>query len=131
MSDKLDYLEVRELIIEDYDEFIELDDFSPEQSIAATLEGSIRLMRSSKKFYICVVITLAILSLKQGFIPDYLLICLDVVNFKGIEGLSDEEQSAFREDMDSLEKLLGMEDYKIDKDEIYKARVKMLLGLFE
>jgi hypothetical protein len=68
--DKLDYSDRREMTIEGYTEFIEDEGFSPKQAIAATLEDSVLMMRSSKKAYPSVIVTLATLSLKQNFIPD-------------------------------------------------------------
>ena len=80
--DELSYSDLREVTIEMYNEFIEGEGFSPEQAIAATLEESVLEMRSSKKAYISVIVTLATLSLKHNFIPDYLLERLNIDNEK-------------------------------------------------
>ena len=126
--DKLSYTDVIELMIENYNELIEDEGLSPDQAIAATLEDSVLIMRASEKAYVSAIMTLAILSLKQNFIPDYLLERLDMDSFKKIEGLDTEEREIFKKEINSLENLLNTSDYKVDKDEAYRMRVNMLLG---
>ncbi|KMN45617.1 hypothetical protein [Bacillus sp. LK2] len=123
--EELGYLEAKELVVDDYNDFIEDEGFTPSQAIAATFEESVLMVRKSKKVYVSVIMTLAILSLKQNFIPDYLLERLD--SLKEIDALNDEEKSIYEEEKMNLQKLLDTQNYSIDKDDVYKLRVNMLL----
>ena len=122
---EVSYLEAKELILEDYQDFIEDEGFNPNQAIAATLEDSVLMMRKSNKVYVSVMINLSILSLKENFIPDYLLERQE--NLPKLEGLNEEEQSAYNWDINTLNQLLNNQNFEIDKDEEYRLRVNMLL----
>lgn len=123
---EISYLEAKELTLEDYEDFIEDEGFSPSQAIAATFEDSVLMMKKSHKFYVSVMINLSILSLKENFIPDYLLERQE--NLSKLEGLNEEEQSAYNWDINALNQLLSNQNFEIDKDEEYRLRVNMLLG---
>ena len=41
---EISYLEAKELTLEDYEEFIEEEGFSPNQALAATFEDSVLMM---------------------------------------------------------------------------------------
>lgn len=122
---ELNYLEAKKLTIEDYEDFIEDEGFSPRQAIAATFEDSVLMMKKSYKVYISVMINLSILSLNQNFLPDYLL--ERQKNFNKLDGLDKEEQTAYDLDISNLNTLLCDKNFEIDKDEEYKLRVDMLL----
>lgn len=122
---EVSYLEAKELTIEDYQDFIEDEGFNPNQAIAATFEDSILMMRKSNKVYVSVMINLSILSLKENFIPDYLLERQE--NLSKLDGLNKEEQSAYNMDVNTLNQLLSNQNFEIDKDEEYRLRVNMLL----
>lgn len=123
---EISYLEAKELTLEDYEDFIEDEGFSPSQAIAATFEDSVLMMKKSPKVYVSVMINLSILSLKENFIPDYLLERQE--NLPKLEGLNEEEQSAYNWDINALNQLLSNQNFEIDKDEEYRLRVNMLLG---
>ncbi|MBC1673467.1 hypothetical protein HB950_14195 [Listeria welshimeri] len=123
---EISYLEAKELTLEDYEDFIEDEEFSPSQAIAATFEDSVLMMKKSHKVYVSVMINLSILSLKENFIPDYLLERQE--NLSKLEGLNEEEQSAYNWDINALNQLLSNQNFEIDKDEEYRLRVNMLLG---
>ncbi|KRN57321.1 hypothetical protein [Carnobacterium divergens] len=123
---EISYLEAKELTLEDYEDFIEDEGFSPSQAIAATFEDSVLMMKKSHKVYVSVMINLSILSLKENFIPDYLLERQE--NLSKLEGLNEEEQSAYNWDINVLNQLLSNQNFEIDKDEEYRLRVNMLLG---
>lgn len=123
---EINYLEAKELTLEDYEDFIEDEGFSPSQAIAATFEDSVLMMKKSPKVYVSVMINLSILSLKENFIPDYLLERQE--NLSKLEGLNEEEQSAYNWDINALNQLLSNQNFEIDKDEEYRLRVNMLLG---
>ncbi|MBP2100367.1 hypothetical protein [Enterococcus rivorum] len=123
---EISYLEAKELTLEDYEDFIEDEGFSPSQAIAATFEDSVLMMKKSHKVYVSVMINLSILSLKENFIPDYLLERQE--NLSKLEGLNEEEQSAYNWDINALNQLLSNQNFEIDKDEEYRLRVNMLLG---
>lgn len=72
------------------------------------------------------MINLSILSLKENFIPDYLLERQE--HLSKLEGLNEEEQSAYNWDINALNQLLSNQNFEIDKDEEYRLRVNMLLG---
>jgi len=122
---ELNYLEAKKLTIEDYEDFIEDEGFSPSQAIAATFEDSVVMMRKSHKVYISVMVNLSILSLNQNFIPDYLL--ERQKNLKKLDGLDKEEQTAYDLDLSNLNRLIHDKNFEVDKDEEYKLRVDMLL----
>jgi hypothetical protein len=122
---EISYIEAKRLILEDYENFIEVEGFSPSQSIAATLEDSVLMMKKSHKVYVSVMVNLSILSLKQKILPDYLLEQQE--NLKELEGLTKEEQTIYDLDISILNQLLSNHKFIIDEDEEYKLRVKMLL----
>lgn len=123
---EISYLEAKELTLEDYEDFIEDEGFSPSQAIAATFEDSVIMMKKSHKVYVSVMVNLSILSLNQKFLPDYLLEKKEVL--KKLDGLNEEEQSVYDSDISTLNLLLSNQNFEIDKDEEYKLRVEMLLG---
>lgn len=122
---EVSYLEAKELTLEDYEEFVKEEGFNPRQAIAATFEDSVLKMKKSNKVYVSVMAKLSILSLNQNFIPDYLLEKQE--DLQKLEGLSEDEQSAYNLDMNNLNQLLRNRNFEVDKDEEYKSRVKMLL----
>lgn len=121
----LNYLEGKELIEKDYKDFIEEEQFTPQQAIAATFEDSVLMMKKSYKVYVAAIINLSILSLKQNFIPDYLL--EKQGNLKKLENLTKKEQVNYEADINQLNHLLHNQKFEVDKDEEYKLRVNMLL----
>ena len=119
------YLKAKELTLEDYEDFIEDEGFSSSQAVAATFEDSVLMMKKSHKVYVSVMVNLSILSLKQDFLPDYLLEKQE--SLKMVNGLNEEEQSVYDSDISTLNQLLSNQKFEIDKDEEYKLRVNMLL----
>jgi len=125
--DELNYSEARELTIEGYNELIEEDGFSPEHAISAAFEDSIYMMKKSSKVYVSVMLTLSILSLEQKFIPDYLLERIDKLEV--VEELNDEEKVIYEDERAKLDKMLETMDYRINKNESYIERARMLINL--
>lgn len=126
---KMDYNELKRLIKEDFQIFIEEDGYSPVQAIAATMEGSIRQIKKDKKSYIPTILILALLSLQNGFIPDYLIDRVKNLESKNNYDPSKEEYEQFLSDKKVVDELLNRKKYYIDSDESYKARANMLLDL--
>ncbi|MGX7418399.1 hypothetical protein ACWOFR_06295 [Carnobacterium gallinarum] len=122
---EMSYLEAKKLTLEDYEDFIEDEGFSPSQAIAATFEDSVLMMKKSHKVYVSVMINLSILSLNKNFIPDYLLERQE--SLSKLEDLNEEEQLAYELDINTLNRLLSNQNFEIDKDEEYRLRVNMLL----
>jgi len=123
--DELSYLEAKELTIEGYEELIEEDGFKPEHAVSATFEDSVYMMKKSNKIYVSVITTLSIISLEQNFIPDYLLEKID--SLEVTEELNDDEKAIYKEEKAKLESMLKTLDYRVEKNENYVERARMLL----
>ncbi len=124
----LGYCEVKELVIEDYNDFIQEEGFDKEQAIAATLEDSILMIRKSHVVYVSAIVNLGLICLQEKFIVDYVYVrLLEILKDELIE-LSQEDKVSYQNDKKMLETLLSKENYEIKKDETYKARIDMLLA---
>jgi len=123
---EITYKETKEMLMEDYMEFTE-EGYTPAQSIAAMLEDSINFMLKSDNNYINSVIGLSIISLEKGILPDYLyerLLKLDNNNYQNYDV---EDVKTLSQDKLNINQYLNDQNYKLIADELYKARVNMLL----
>lgn len=123
---EISYAEVKELTIEDFNDFINEEGFTAEQAIAATFEDSVIMMQKSRIAYVSVIVNLSILSMNQNFIPDFLLERQESIT--RLDDLSEEDKIMYNEDIFNLRKLLENQEYRIEKDEQYRLRVNMLLN---
>ncbi|MBC1552347.1 hypothetical protein HB901_06490 [Listeria booriae] len=122
---EISYLEAKELTLEDYEDFIEDEGFTPNQAIATTFEDSVLMMKKSNKVYVSVMINLSILSLNRNFMPDYLVEKQD--SLPKLRNLNEEEQPAYELDINTLNQFPSNQNFEIDKDEEYRVKVNMLL----
>lgn len=67
------YENIKEMLIEDYNDFIEIESYSINQAIAALLEDSVIMMKEDINNYISVIVILTKISLESDIIPNYIL----------------------------------------------------------
>lgn len=127
MNEKV-YIEAKECTIEIYEEFRNEQNFTVKQSIAATFEESIFSIKKNKVEYASVFLNLALISLKHGFMSNYILNRIEKIKKQPLKNLSSDEISQYNEDLTEIDNLLSQGDFEIDKDDIYLLRVSMLLG---
>ncbi|MED1060348.1 hypothetical protein [Bacillus mycoides] len=127
MNEKV-YIKAKECTIEIYDEFRNEQNFTVKQSVAATFEESIFSMKKNKVEYASVFLNLALISLKHGFMPNYILNRIEKIKKQPLKNLSPDEISQYNEDLTEIDNLLSQGDFEIDKDDIYLLRISMLLG---
>ncbi|MBC1549174.1 hypothetical protein HCJ28_04375 [Listeria sp. FSL L7-1434] len=123
--DNLSYIDIKKLVETDYYDFIKDDGFTPEQSAAATMEDFTLMMKKKYKNYFSVIQSLSLICLQQGFITDYLLERLNAL--KDLNNLSDEEINIYENDKITLKNILEKNEFTIDIDIAFKARIDMLL----
>lgn len=126
--DEKKYIEAKDCTIETYEEFKTEQKFTSRQSIGAAFEESVIPMREDETEYVSVFLNLAILSLKQKFIPDYIFSRIEKIKNIDLKNLSLDDLSCYKKDLNSLDNLISEGDFEIDKDEMYYLRVSMLLG---
>ena len=71
--DEISYEIIKEMLVEDYNDFIEKELFSIKQTIAVLLEDSVIMMKESNDNYISTIVALAKISLENDIIPNYIL----------------------------------------------------------
>lgn len=69
--DEISYKIIKEMLVEDYNDFIEKELYSIKQTIAALLEDSVIMIKESNDNYISTIVALAKLSLENDI---YLII---------------------------------------------------------
>lgn len=69
----MSYENMKEMLIEDYNDFIEIESYSINQAIAALLEDSVIMMKEDINNYISVIVILTKISLESDIIPNYIL----------------------------------------------------------
>lgn len=126
--DDIGYSEAKDLVIEVYNDFIQEEGSTPEQAIAATLEDSIQMSKKNKAVYASVILNLGLLCVKEKYIVDYIYDRLHDVMREDLKNLSDEDKTIYTNDKKMIEELLGNKDFRVRKDEIYKARIDMLFA---
>ncbi|MCU09634.1 hypothetical protein DWA49_13320, partial [Listeria monocytogenes] len=72
-----------------------------------------------------VIQSLSLICLQRGFITDYLLERLNAL--KDLNNLSDEEINVYENDKITLKNILEKNEFTIDIDIAFKARIDMLL----
>ncbi|MBL1231005.1 hypothetical protein IW492_17410 [Enterococcus sp. BWB1-3] len=122
------YIEAKDCTLEIYEEFRNEQKFTEKQSIDATFEESVIPMRKDESEYVSVFLNLAILSLKQKFIPDYIFDRVEKIKNIDLKDLSSDDLSCYKADLNNFDNLISQGDFEIDSDEIYSLRVNMLLG---
>ncbi|MGX7419517.1 hypothetical protein ACWOFR_12030 [Carnobacterium gallinarum] len=122
------YIEAKDCTLEIYEEFRNEQKFTEKQSIDATFEESVIPMRKDESEYVSVFLNLAILSLKQKFIPDYIFSRIEKIKSIGLKDLSSDDFLCYKTDLSNFDDLISKGDFEIDRDEMYSLRVNMLLG---
>lgn len=123
--EEMSYEVIKEMLVEDYNDFTEIELYSIEQSIAALLEDSVNMMKENKDNYISVIVGLAKISLESDIIPNYILERFINLSENMIELYKYKEISGFINDRTYVSEKLKRKDYDIIDDE-YKPRVNML-----
>lgn len=125
--DEISYEIIKEMLVEDYNNFIEKELYSIKQTIAVLLEDSVIMMKESNDNYISTIVALAQISLEKDIIPNYIL--ERFINFSdGMMKLYKyKENTEFINDKAFIDDKIKKKDFKIINDE-YEYRVNMLLG---
>lgn len=123
----LTYSEIKEMLLEDYSELVENEDFTMEQAIAYMLEDSVRLMKKNNDNYISTIIGLSIIGLKENILTDYLYERLLKIDMNVLKTYEKNDKETLLEDIKYANNCLSENSYELLKDELYKSRVDMLL----
>lgn len=125
--DEISYEIIKEMLVEDYNDFIEKELFSIKQTIAVLLEDSVIMMKESNDNYISTIVALAKISLENDIIPNYILERFVNLSDGMIKFYKYKENSEFLNDKAYIDDKIKKKDFKIIDDE-YEYRVNMLLG---
>lgn len=124
----IDYKEAKLLAENSFYEYKNDEGYSVEQSLAAALEDCILMMKKDKVVYNTVIIELSKLSMKYLILPDYLYDRVLVI----LDDFPTEFDSNFVEEysdiINDIKIIFKEKKIEIINDEIYKARVNMLLS---
>ncbi|WP_291562621.1 MULTISPECIES: hypothetical protein [unclassified Clostridium] len=124
----IDYKEAMHLAEDSFYEYKDDEGYSIGQSLAAALEDCILMMKKNKVMYNVVIIALSRIGMKYLILPDYLyervLVILD--NFP--EDLEPNFAEEYNNMVNEIKIILEGKKFEIIKDEIYKARVNMILS---
>ena len=125
--DKLDYLEIKEDLLEDLDEYVNNLKYTREQAIVASFEDCTLMMKAYKDNYVSVIIILSVLSLKNDMIDDFIYERLVKTIEKYLDDYTFKDVKEFLEDKIYLEERLKKQDYSISDKAKYKNRANLLL----
>ncbi|MFR3520237.1 MAG: hypothetical protein ACLTT4_17650 [Coprobacillus cateniformis] len=123
----MSYEIIKEMLIEDYNDFIEIESYSIKQAIAALLEDSVIMMNEDINNYISVIVILAKISLESNIIPNYILERFTILSDDMIKLYKYKEIPEFINDTAYIDNKLKKKNIEIIDDE-YKERVNILLG---
>lgn len=123
----MSYENMKEMLIEDYKDFIEIESYSINQAIAALLEDSVIMMKEDINNYISVIVILTKISLESDIIPNYILERFTILSDDIIKLYKYKEISEFINDKAYIDNKLKKKNIEIIDDE-YKERVNILLG---
>jgi hypothetical protein len=104
-------LDHNETII-DYYTNIDKRQWTPQASIACAFDDSAQEIATNPIRFIAVVIPLSIISLRQGFLPDYLNVILSKIRNIS-ELLSPDDRVCYRDDLATLDSLMTHAPYSI------------------
>lgn len=125
--DEISYEIIKEMLVEDYNDFIEKELYSIKQTIAALLEDSVIMMKESNDNYISTIVALAQISLENDIIPNYILERFVNLSDGMMKFYKYKENTEFINDKAFIDDKIKKKDFKIIDDE-YEYRVNMLLG---
>lgn len=125
--DEISYEIIKEMLVEDYNDFIEKELYSIKQTIAALLEDSVIMMKESNDNYISTIVALAKISLENDIIPNYILERFVNISDGMMKFYKYKENTEFLNDKAFIDDKIKKKDFKIIDDE-YEYRVNMLLG---
>lgn len=125
--DEISYKIIKEMLVEDYNDFIEKELYSIKQTIAALLEDSVIMMKESNDNYISTIVALAKISLENDIIPNYILERFVNISDGMMKFYKYKENTEFINDKAFIDDKIKKKDFKIIDDE-YEYRVNMLLG---
>jgi len=123
-----EYSEIKEILNNDFGQFINEHTYTPSQAIGALLEDSICMMKQYKDNYISVLALLSVISLQNNFIDDFVYERLEKI-LEDLEEYKYRLQSEFLIDKEYLENRLRKHDFTVISNEDYKKRVNILLGV--
>lgn len=123
--DEMSYEIIKEMLVEDYNDFTEIESYSIKQSIAALLEDSVNMMKENKDNYVSVIVGLAKISLENNIIPNYILERFINLSENIIELYKYKENPEFINDRTYVNVKLKEKHFDIIDDEFQK-RVDML-----
>ncbi len=122
----VEYIEIKEMVEESFDEFINTTGFNKEGAIAATLEDIVLLMRDYNHAYVCVLINLGIISMTNNFLPDYIFERIERIKEIKLD-LTGNNLSQYLSDLKDFNRLIEKNDFKIDVNIGYTERVNVIL----
>lgn len=125
--DEISYKIIKEMLVEDYNDFIEKEFYSIKQTIAVLLEDSVIMMKESNDNYISTIVALAKISLENDIIPNYILERFVNISDGMMKFYKYKENTEFLNDKAFIDDKIKKKDFKIIDDE-YEYRVNMLLG---
>ena len=121
-----EYSEAKELTKELVAESV-VNGYSAKQAVSAALEESVMDMLGSDVVYAAVFLNLGIISMSNGFLPDYFLSRLDKVRNLKLY-LSDEDLKLYHEDVALYNSLLAGKEFVININTEYNERVCLILS---
>ena len=125
--DKLNYLEIKEINIEELEEYINLEGFTKEQAIAATMEDSVVMIRRDDSTYIPSIISLSFLALQWDFLPSFLEKRIGAILSKS-DQISLIKEEEFLKDKEYVKKRYDEKNYTLKKSQSFDERVSLLLN---
>ena len=126
--DEISYEIIKEMLVEDYNDFIEKELYSIKQTIAALLEDSVIMIKESNDNYISTIVALAKISLENDIIPNYILERFVNLSDGIMKFYKYKENTEFINDKAFIDDKIKKKDFKIIDDE-YGYRVNMLLEI--
>lgn len=126
--DEISYEIIKEMLVEDYNNFIEKELYSIKQTIAVLLEDSVIMMKESNDNYISTIVALAQISLENDIIPNYILERFVNLSDGMMKFYKYKENTEFINDKAFIDDKIKKKDFKIIDDE-YEYRVNMLLEI--
>lgn len=125
--DEMSYKVIKEMLNEDYVDFIEVETYTTVQAIAALLEDSVMMMKKDRDNYISIIVALTELSLKSNTIPNYILERFTELSNDDIECYKYRDTSEFINSKSYIDVRMNKKDYNIYEDD-YQNRVNILMG---
>lgn len=123
-----DYLEIKEILIDDFNQFVSGYKYTRDQAIGALLEDSVSIMRNYRDNYVSVIVLLSIISLQNDFIDNFIFERLERIIKKNFEEYKYKLLEEFLIDKEYIDDRLRKNDFIVINNKDYKTRVDVLLG---